>query len=181
MFSKKEQEAWYRFEEGKRVLVLVDVKPTVGVPPEFATQLGQHISEKLVQFRATGATVQQSRVLELRTNPAKFSQMGVADIAQATGADVVLHVDLIAFNVTALSDESITEGGSQALVKVVDRSGKRLWPTATMGTLVEARVAPAFSELRNRAGVQKDITDLLAVRVARMFISFRWDDKTIAR
>ncbi|MCL2646153.1 MAG: hypothetical protein FWD61_03995 [Phycisphaerales bacterium] len=181
MLSPREQEALYQFPEGKRVLVLVDVRPTVGVPPEFATQLGQSISDKLMQWRAADAIVPQNRVLELKANPAKFSQMGIANIAQAADADVVLHVDLVGFNAAALSDESITEGGAQALVKVVDRQGNRLWPPSTMGTMVEARVAPAFSEQRSRAGVQKEITDRLATRTARMFIKFRLDDPAIAK
>ncbi|MCL2639584.1 MAG: hypothetical protein FWD53_01945 [Phycisphaerales bacterium] len=182
---QQDQEALYKFEAGKRVLVLVDVRSAASVPPEFAIQLGQSISEKLMQWGAMGeggVVVPQSKVLELKASPSKFSQMGIADIAQAAGADVVLHVDLIAFNVTSLSDDSITQGGAQVLVKVVDREGNRAWPIGVaMGVWIDARVAPTFSEQRDRTGVQKELSDLLAVRTARMFIKYRLDDKAIAR
>jgi len=120
--------------------------------------------------------------MELKANPSKFSQMGVADIAQATGADLVLYVDLIAFDVTSLSDESITQGGAQVLVKVVDREGNRAWPIGVaMGVWLDARVGATFSEQRSRMGVQQEITDLLAVRTARMFIKYHLGDKAIAK
>ena len=182
--AKQDQKALFTLPEGKRVLVLVDVRPSVGVPPEFATQLGQSISDKLWNWNAVsggGAMVPQTRILELKKDASAFAQMGIADVAMAADADVVLHLDIVGFSVSALSDDSITQGGAQTLVKVVDRDGTRLWPTATMGTLVEVSIAPAFSEQRNRAGVQKEIIDLLAIRTARMFIKYRLDDPKIAR
>jgi hypothetical protein len=175
--SKGDRPALFTLPPAKRVLVFIDVRPNVPVPPDFPADLGQKISDHLYQHHATEHVVSQSRLTELRRDPEKFSAMGIADIAQATDADIVLHVDTLMFSVSALSDESITMGLTQALVKVVDKNGKRLWPTlAATGAGVEARIDPAFAEQRDRPAVQKEMSDLLAIRIGRMFHKYAVND-----
>ena len=102
----------------------------------------------------------QARLTDLRKDAEKFCEVRGGGCARETDADIVVHVDVITFDISALSDESITQGMAQALVKVIDRSGQRLWPVnAATGAAVEARVAPNFTEQRDKAGVQYEIVD----------------------
>lgn len=164
------QKALYTLPRQKRVMVFVDVHPTVEAPAGFANQLGENLSTHLFQYQAVDHVVAQARLAELRRAPDTFKKMGVADVARATDADLVLYVDLITFNVSSLSDDSITQGMAQVLVKVIDANGKRLWPLNDVaGAQVDAKVDPAFTEQRDKLAVAKELNDKLARDVGRMF------------
>lgn len=163
----------YKFPTGKRVLVFVDPRPNQNVPPEFSAELARKISNLLYQFHGTDHVVPQTRIMELRREPQKLASMSISDVAKAADADVVLHVDLIALQVSTISDESLTQGVAQAFVKVVDRDGKRLWPgDMQAGAAVTATVLPAFTESRNSEVVRQQLGEQLASRIARAFVKY---------
>jgi hypothetical protein len=180
--GEEKREAIFKLPAGKRVVVFVDPRANQNVPPEFSSELGLKISTLLQQFGGADAIVQQSRVMELRRESGKFSKMSVADVAVASDADVVLHVDVIGFGIATISDQSITQGGAQAIVKVVDRHGKRLWPPeTTTGAAVTAKVDPGFTEQRDARMVQRELNEQLGSRIARIFLTYKLGEPALSK
>ena len=164
------QKALYKLPKNQRVLVFVDVHPTVVAPAGFATQVAEKVGVELFRYKALEHTVAPGRLNELRRNQEAFNKMGVADIARATDADVVICVDLVTFSASTLSDKSVTQGFAQAMVKVIDSHGKRLWPgDGSAGKEIDERVDPAFADQRDQDAVAKELGDKLARDVARLF------------
>jgi hypothetical protein len=126
--------------------------------------------------------VAQERLTALSRDHAKFATMGIADIARATEADVVIYVDLISYEVNAISDESIAQGSVHVLVKVLDHNGDRLWPKdAPTGIETGAKIDPALTTDRDQAAVLKMLTETLAIHVGRMFQKYDAEDPVLAR
>ena len=175
------QKALFDLPKDKRVLVLVDVRPELTVPPTFAITLGDRISSYLFRNKATDKLVGQDRLLDLRRDDARFRKMGVADIAATVDADVVIVAYVVSLDVGTSTDGTVTQGAALVTVKVVDRSGDRLWPGDAAGTRVEARVDPAFASDRDKAQVYKELGDLLTVRVGRMFHKYSLEDRDATR
>src|SRR4051812_8628708 len=93
MGGKGSQAALYTIPKEKRVLVLVDVHESVTAPPAFASGLGEKISTHLFRNNGADHLVSQDRLIALQQeDPAAYKKMGVADIAKAADADMVLVV-----------------------------------------------------------------------------------------
>jgi len=168
------QKALYTLDKTKRTLIFTDVHPTVVVPPGFATKLGEAIAQELFQYKAVDHLVAQNRLTELRRDSDRFAKLGVADIARETDSDVVIYIDIITFNVTVLSDDSMTQGLAQVLVKVIDSKGTRLWPTSDVaGTQVDATVDPAFADQQDKESVAKQLNEKLSHDIARLFHDYQ--------
>jgi hypothetical protein len=173
------QDALYTIPKGKRVLVLVDVRPEVAAPPTWGTSLGDRIASHLYRFKAADQLVGQDKLLDLQRDPARFSKMGVADIAAATDADVVVSVYVVDLVVSQSTDEGVTHGGARALVKVIDRAGTRMWPGDLAGHKIEAQVSPALTTEKDKTAVYQELAEQLTVRVGRMFHPYDLEDKTM--
>ena len=183
MFAGKgSQEALYVIPKGARVLIFVDVRPTAHMPAEGPLVLGEKIADHLFRHKAADNFVAQQRLSEVRRLD-DFRKMGIADIARATDADVVLHVDVIQYTANTISDSSISEGSAAALVKVVDRQGNRLWPPegTAMGAPVQARLDPLLTEQRDLNAVHKELAELLTIRIGRMFHAYDLEDKEMTK
>ncbi len=109
MMGKGTQKALFKLPEGKRVLVMVDPRPSSNAPIDVPVALGQAISQYLYQHRVADSFVAQARLTELRKNE-QFARMGIADIARATDSDLVVFVDLVSFNAEMLSEGQVTQG-----------------------------------------------------------------------
>jgi hypothetical protein len=175
------QKALYTLPKGKRVLVLVDVRPETAPPPTFGTMLGDRIASHLYRYKAADALVGQDKLLDLQRDPARYAKMGVEDIAKATGADVVVVVWVPDLLVTQSTDQGITHGGARATVKVVDSSGTRLWPGDLAGEKVEAQISPALTSEKDKTAVYNELAEQLTVRVGRMFHAYDLEDKTMTK
>ncbi|HVX85342.1 MAG TPA: hypothetical protein VH253_11220 [Phycisphaerae bacterium] len=174
--------AQYTLPKGKRILVFVDPRPTVRAPADFPSALGDAIGQHLYKYGLADHLVTQDRLTALRRDNARFPHMGIADVARATDADVVIYVDLITYDVSAISDNSIAQGNAHVLVKVLDANGNRLYPkNSSTGTEISAEIEPAFTSERDMAAVVTDLTKLLGLRVGRLFQSYDNDDAVLAK
>jgi hypothetical protein len=180
--GKGTQPALYTLPKDQRILVFVDPRPTVSAPVDFSSTLGDKIAQHLYKYGVADKFVAQERLTALRRDHARFGAMGIADVAKATEADLVLYVDLIAYDVNAISDESIAQGSAHVLVKVLARDGTRLFPKdAPAGIETAAQVEPAFTADRDMNAVIKQLTDTLAMRVGRMFQKYDREDPVLSR
>lgn len=174
--GKGTKDAAYKLPKEKRVLVFVDAPPSVLLPPGYAATLGKAIGDHLYKYKAADKIVAQDRLTTLRDDPT-FSRLGIADVARATDADVIVYVNLVTFHEGLLSDGTVTQGDAQALVKVNDSTGKRLWPIDdAAGLPVDAHVEDQLAEQRSDAATLKEITNSLATRIGRQFHDYSLDD-----
>ena len=99
----------------------------------------------------------------------------------ATDADVVVFVDVLQFNIENISGGEVNQGNATAMVKVLDKNGKRLWPAETepLGYQITAMAAPSLSEEGGAAAVQAKLLKDLALRAGRLFHSYDLEDKEV--
>ena len=96
---------------GSLVLVFVDPRPETQMSPEKQMDLAEAIVKHLYKYRAADRFVAQQQLVILRSeHQADFDnrKIGVADVARETGADVVIHVDVIDYSTPQLSENQIS-------------------------------------------------------------------------
>jgi hypothetical protein len=163
------------------VLVFVDTPPSVALPAGYATSLGEKISTHLYKYKAATQLVGQERLNAMRSDPT-FTQLGVADVAKATSADVVIYVNIVTFNVALISGDAVSGGDAQALVKVIDKNGTHLWPSnQPAGMPIEAHVDETLSDQRDQPATLNEIGNLLATHTGRMFHDYSLDDPEMTK
>jgi len=181
LHGKGDQPALYTLPKDQRVLVFVDASPSISLPPGYAASLGDKIGKHLFKYKAATKIVTQDRLTELRNDPT-FADRGIADIAHATDADVVVYVNIITFNVGMISGGTVSHGDAQALVKVVDKDGHHLWPlNSETGMPVDAHLDEALEDQRDQAATLSEINDLLALHVGRIFHTYSLDDPDMTK
>lgn len=186
MLGKGTQEALYTLPEKSRVLVLVEPRSTSGMPPDVSAKLGDLIIAHLYKYNVADQFVSQARITELRKDP-NFNgtdpqhRMGLADMAALTNADVVLYIDILRFDIEDLSGGQVVQGNAVAMVKVVSKNGKRLWPSETypLGQQVNATVPPTLNEQGGNGAVQAKLMHDLAINVGRQFHAYDKEDKEL--
>ena len=182
MGGKGSQPALYTIPKEKRVLVLVDVHESVTAPPAFAAGLGEKISTHLFRNNAADHLVSQDRIIAMQQDdPAAYKKMGVADIAKAADADLVMVIFVTQLSIPVTSDGTVASGDAQIQVKLIDRNGERIFPGEVVGTKIDAHVDSAFTSERDTEAIVKELTEMLAVRTGRMFHPYNMEDKTMLR
>ncbi len=178
IMGKGTTQAVFTLPPKARVLVAVDPRPTSGMPIDGPIQMGKLITDELVLYKGAELVVDQGRLTDLRRDP-DYKKMGIADIAVATGADVVIYVDVLTFHVATISDGQVTQGDATATVKVVDRNGTRLWPPLTdvLGFQVQTSVLPGFTDQMPPDHVKNKMVKDLAAYAARLFYKYDREDK----
>ncbi len=178
--GKGNQPALFNFSKGQRVLVLVDVSNGVAAPPTFATTLADQIGNHLWAHKAVNVPlVPQDTLLKLQqTNPG-YKNLGVADIAQETGADVVLYVNVRQLQTPISADGAVAGGHAEVLVKVIGREGNRIWPGERDGKSVTADLEMGMLSDRAIPEIIKIMSGLLTVRTGRMFHEYDMEDRSM--
>jgi hypothetical protein len=171
--GRPKQAATYKLPKDKRVLVLVDVLEGLSPPPTFAMNMADRIGTQLFSNKAVEKLVPQDQVLALQQkDPAKFRKMGTSDIAQETGADVVVRVYLTSLQTQKSVDGLVVWGDATAYVKVIDKNGTLLWPGQDTGAQVVAHVNEVEVAVRDVPRVLKDLGDQLVTHIGRIF--YEW-------
>ena len=153
-------------------------------PPDFTSALGTKIENHLFKYNAAANLVAEDRLTALEArNPEEFAKMGVADVARAVDADVVIYVDVVTMNVAATTDANSLSGAtSQCFIKVIDANGNRMWPSSeTSGELITGSIEPALSENRSEAQLMDELQDQLTIRIGRLFHPYSRDDKEMTQ
>lgn len=178
--GKGQKDALYELPAESRVLVMVDPRPGTMALVEVPAALGESLTAHLYKYHVADKFVDQARLVDLRKDP-RFEKMGIADIARQVEADVVVYVDLVTFAIETPSQTQLIHGHAQALVKVVDKNGKRLWPPSSeaLGYGVEARVQPELADQTTPLAVREKLLHLLTVRMGRTFHAYDLEDKAL--
>jgi hypothetical protein len=165
--------AVYTFPKGQKVLVLTELRDGVSAPPAFTTNLADSIASRFWQLKVVDATpVSQDRLIALQqADPTAYAKMGVADIARETGADVVLRVYITQLQAPATADGTVAEGFGQAYIKLVSKSGDRLWPGDVNGQQIPAHVDLALLSDRSSNDIIKKLSTQLSDGIVKLFHS----------
>ncbi|MGC8624326.1 MAG: hypothetical protein ACP5VQ_03555 [Phycisphaerae bacterium] len=166
--------ALYKLPKKDRLLVLVDTSANSQLTIHAMATLMTLVNQILYQHKCANNFVPAYRIVALqRQNPVQYHSMGIADIAQAVNANVVVYVFVKQFDVTLESAGQLTKGNADALVKVVDKNGNRLWPKdGSPGLSVTARIPTATTVSQSPEAVQNAMVTILARRISRMFYRY---------
>ncbi len=183
MTGKGMQKPLYEFPIHSRILVMVDTHPASNVPLDVPAQLGQSIIDKLfVQQKKDKKSefVAQSRLAVMRADAEKFQKMSISDIAKATNADYVLYVDLRLFSIRTVSDNEITQAMAQAVTKVVDRQGTRIYPKdGSSGTPMQVSLTPELTVRATRNTSEDELIDKMATQISQQFVEYDKENNPI--
>jgi hypothetical protein len=176
------QKGLYTLDKTKRILIWVDPDPAVTPPAGWTTNVAEDLAQDLFKYQALDRVVSQAQLTELKKDQERFGTLGIADVARETGADVVLYVRVVTLNITSSSDEALTQGSAHVLVKVIDSSGKRLWPPEELeGTEVSASVLPEYTEKQDKTEVASMLRVDLVRDIGRLFHAWQKNESTIRR
>ncbi|HTV47554.1 MAG TPA: hypothetical protein VMG59_03830 [Phycisphaerae bacterium] len=166
-----QDKALYNIPQSDRVLVLVDSSAASPMTMEAAADLIDAVNSQLYQNKVADQLVPSFRITALeKTNPVTYRQMGIADIAKAVNADLVVYIFIDRFDVLLDSDQQVSHGDATGLVKVVNSNGDRLWPNdATDGYSVTAQVKENLATNQSAEDVQNQLITQLANNVSQLF------------
>ncbi len=161
----------YHIKAKQRVLVLVDSSPESPLSIHAVSSLIVATNQDLYKNRAATILIPPYRLVALmKSHPVSYREMGIADIARALNANLVIYIFIDRFRNQLISDKQITQGDAQAYIKLVSASGTRLWPKgATPGQLVTARVPPGLAMSQNTVSVQDSLLAQIANTTAGFF------------
>lgn len=154
----------YHIKKKDRVLVLVDSSSVSPLSIHSMSQLIAATNQDLYRAGVTKHLVPAYRLIALmKSHPITYREMGIADIAKALNANIVLYIYIERLRNRLLSAKQITEGDAQAYVKLVSESGERLWPkTAAPGELVTAKVPPNLAMTQTHTAVEDSLLAQIA-------------------
>ncbi len=166
--------ALYKLPKKDRILVLVDTSANSQLTIHAMATLMTLVNQILYQHRCANNFVPAYRIVALqRRNPVQYHAMGIANIAQAVNANAVVYIFVKRFDVTLESAGQLTKGRAEAMVKVVDENGNRLWPkNGSPGVSVTARIPTATTVSQSPEAVQNAMVTILARRISRIFYRY---------
>lgn len=177
--------AQFKIPKKSRVLVFADRRPGRDVPLEIPDLLSDRIILHLYQYKAADNFVAAARLAEMRKSPI-FADMSIPDVARKMDADIVIYIDILNFQLREESGGQVTSGVAEAAVKVVDRDGKRLWPTdegaaSPLGQSVTAEIEQNMADVRNMTATREELIKRMTTRIGRLFHDWSSEDREIAK
>ncbi len=172
-------EAKYKMAKGKKVAVLVDDYLSPVNNPTMKGDLARNISAGLIEAGAVraGDMISTDKVNETPKDTPEGKKRSIQRIGKDVGADYVLYVNIIDFNLQADPDNPLVQPKAKAFVKVIDVStGERLWPIDVSGEPIEAKCRTATdlaSETTDTTQWTQDLVDMLTSEVIGMFFDHR--------
>ena len=181
--------AVYELPEDKKVLVFVD---DISSPVRYEAvkrELTEGINDRLLKQKVAAKTVPYERLFRLIASTPEFNRLYVRDVGRLLGADVVIYVSLDEFILKDVPNVPLWHGKLRTTVRVVDVSGKQLWPLdRPAGHVVDPVEMPEVIETSNTYGTELalQMAELMAERIARLFYTHYiprgiWETGTGAR
>jgi len=172
-------EAKYKMAKGKKIAVLVDDYLSPINNPDMKKDLAMLISDGLIQAQAVraGDMISTDKVYETPKESPDGKKLSIQRIGKDVGADYVIYVNIIDFNLQSDPENPLIKPKAKAFVKLVEVStGERLWPIDMSGEPIEAtsRVANDIaSEATDTTKWTQELIDTLASQTVGMFFDHR--------
>ena len=166
--------ALYKLPVKNRVLVLIDTSANSQLSIHAMATLMTLVNQTLYSHKCANQFVPAFRIVALqRQNPEKYHSMGIADIAHAVHANDVIYIYVKRFDITLESAGQLTKGSADAMVKVVDENGNRLWPKdGSPGASIIARIPTSTAVSQSPQAVENGLVVILARRISRIFYRY---------
>lgn len=173
--------AEYELPKGRRVLVFSDDLAYDLRYPPLKRILAEKISHLLEEHHLAAETVpyQQVEYLKNRVGDRWYDVqrggMSVGDVAAELGADLAIYVNVSKFTLKDRPASPLWQGELTTLVKVVDSTGRRLWPTDQADGRQVRVTTPTTADQSEMYGIAltDELTDLTAHKVVNLFRSHR--------
>jgi hypothetical protein len=143
-----------------------------------AQRLSSRVTDELDKHQVA-PLIDPSKLNDLRrTDPTKFNAMAVTAVGRAVGAEQVVVVDLVEFNIQPDLASETFQGLAEARVRVVDvASGETRWPLDVSGGYP---LSAKTSYVRPVDGVDavtlsEQLQSALSSQIARLFYEWKAD------
>jgi len=180
--------AVYELPEDKKVLVFVDdiVKPVRY--EAVKRELTEGINDRLLKEKVAGETLPYEHLFRLIASRPDFNLLSIFEVGKLLGADLVVYVRLDEFSLKDSPNVPLWHGKLRTTVRVMDVSGKPLWPLdRPAGHVVEVEM-PEVIDASNTYGTElaSQMAERMAERIARLFHTHYvprdiWETETGAR
>lgn len=149
-----------------------------------ADRLARYVADELKRHDIA-PTVDHAALERVRAQP-DYAKMTQGEIARAVGAKQIIYIDLKKFEVEDAMASEMIRGNVELTIRVVDESGKLLWPTDMPEgklTSIETpymRVGAGTGRTgggpgANEIGLRESMTSQMALRIGRMFRKWKPD------
>jgi hypothetical protein len=172
------EKAVFKIPPADRIAVLVDAAGSSGADIDVPSSLEKALGEHLFTYKVSTEIVNSDRTDNLR-RAGDLKDISIASFAAKVDAKLVLYVRLTQFRVEPVGDTGYYQGLSSATARLIDASGKKLWPIAGDEPDFEADVQE--DKTLGHDDVKKYLIDLLAVRIGRTFHDYSKDDPYVSR
>jgi hypothetical protein len=170
--------ALYEIEdpEDKILLVVIDDR-TIDESINCARlreELTEALNQEFLEHDVVGQAISHDSVQALYiSHPQYRYSLPFADMAQATGADVVLHVKLLQFRLQESEEGPIWNGRLETAVRLLDADGSVLWPRdrPVDGFTVERTTLANSMNSSGTYAIQltRDLAEDQADKIAKLF------------
>jgi hypothetical protein len=172
-------DAKYKFTKGKKIVVLVDDYMSPVNKPEMKRDMTAKISDGLIQAGAVraGDIISTDKVNDTAKENSAGKKYSIQRVGRDVGADYVLYVNIIDFNLQSDPENPLVQPKAKAFVKVIEVStGERLWPIDVTGEPIEAKIRAATdiaSESTDTSKWTEELSDNLTSEVIGLFFDHR--------
>ena len=173
--------AQFKLSKAKKTAVLIDDYMAPIQSPELKAELAQKVAANLTEGGAlrAGDLIGSDKVNDVSKESDEGKKNSIQRIGRDLGADIVVYVNVVDFNLQSDPDNPLIQPQARAYVKVVDvASGERLWPIDITGQPVQATTrmeGDLASDTSAKAQATEKIIDKLAAQVAELFFEHRED------
>jgi hypothetical protein len=163
--------------KGKKVLVFVDDRISPVSYQPIKRLLTDKLNTQLVEHKIAGEVLPYERLLDLMTSQRKFDELTVVEVGKLTEADLVLYVDITAFQLKEDSEIPLWDGKLETAVRWIDvnaatPAGAKLWPVHKMGgyAVPAVTVQPKADTSANYSSeLATSLAEKMADQIAKLF------------
>jgi hypothetical protein len=166
--------AEYKLPAKQRYAIFIDDYMAPVGSPEAKKALAQKIGNYLVEGKAIKQAdlVDAEKVYDQPTDSPDGKKLSIQHIGSQTGADYVIYINVVEFNLQSDEDNPLVQPKARAFVKLIEVStGERIWPVDMAGFSIEAKEHPSteMMEDADKTEWNEKLTEKLAAEVAEIF------------
>ncbi len=167
-------QAEYQLPKNKKIAILVDDYLSPIGNPSQRLNLAKKIAQNLIDSGAlrAGNLIDSQKVFDTPADSPEGKKLSIQHIGRKVGADDILYVNIIDFNLQSDPENPLIVPKAKAYVKVIEvETGERLWPIDLAGRAVETkgRMEGDVAEDADKTQFADKLIDELSATVAELF------------
>ncbi len=172
-------EARYEINDADTAVIFVDDRRSA-VPTRSARRtIGVTAEREMLANEAVGDMIRTADVMAVVAREDYSTPLGIAEVGQAVGADVVVYATIDAFTISP-DGQSLAPKGIMRVKIIRSEDSERLWPVDNkLGASVEValarRTGPAPRDPAELARVERELAEAMGDQLARLFYTYSQD------